>query len=289
MKNVSQDVMRSTSRILSTTLLFLAMLAVSPLHARAQRPLTECDYIQVELQLEISRLASHSHKNTVANEQMEAASSKEEKARLDAERQRWGRQYQLSDEKINRLFKLLRECVCVECGCPKETGKTEEQPRTPDDDLRRNQAAGVFSFISEDSTPRFNTYGINGAYTRFINPSVGFTADFNAHFRERHGTDLSKLSALGGVTFVPFEGAKTTDKATVSFHALGGVSHFKAESGVGSFTDNAATVKIGGAVDVNASKNFFIRLGQVDYAPTWFGGDVQHNVQVGFGAGLRWK
>jgi len=29
-------------------------------------------------------------------------------------------------------------------------------------------------------------------------------------------------------------------------------------------------------------------LGQFDYAPTRFGGETQHNFQVGFGAGVRW-
>ena len=292
--------MSSTSRILSITLLFLAMLAGSPLDTRAQlpqdqRPLTECDKIQVEMMVEMSQLASHYHKNRVANDQMDeidAGRMQGDKARLAAERTRWGMQYQLSQEKIERLFKLLRECACEECRCPKETSRTQEPSEPPGyrgNDFITNQILALASTIREDSSPRFNTYGVNGAYTRFINPSVGITGDFNAHFRERNGTDLSKLSALGGVTFVPFEGAKTSDKATVSLHALVGVSRFKADSGVASFTDNAATVKIGGAVDVNAFSQFFIRAGQVDYAPTWFGGEVQHNFQVGFGAGIRWK
>jgi hypothetical protein len=38
---------------------------------------------------------------------------------------------------------------------------------------------------------------------------------------------------------------------------------------------------------VNVNKRFFVRPVQIDYAPTFFGGNTQHNVQFGFGGGFR--
>ena len=46
-------------------------------------------------------------------------------------------------------------------------------------------------------------------------------------------------------------------------------------------------MKLGAAVDVNVTNNFFIRPIQFDYAPTFFGGNTQNNFQFGFGAGVR--
>src|SRR5687768_11553334 len=276
MKNRSQNVMCFNSRILSITLLFLAMLVVSPRYARAQPgiPNFECVKTRSEILVELDRLEELAFDRGLLsgrlNIQPDDKEAKLKSNRLNA---------RLSREKIQRLLTLLEECCC-----PKETSKTEEPQGSATEKFRSNQAVGLFSVIREDSEPeRFNTYGVNGAYTRVITPSVGITGDFNAHSRELNGMDLSKLSALGGVTLLPFEGAKTTDKATVSLHALVGFSRFKADSGVGSSTDTAATVKLGGALDVNLSNNFFFRLGQVDYAPTRFGGETQHNFQVGFG------
>ena len=173
------------------------------------------------------------------------------------------------------------ECVCPKCP------PTEQPPTGTPPSFKPNEINFNFSFIREDSDPRFNTYGFNGSYTYYFNPTVGITGDVNAHFKNESGADLSKYSVLGGVTVVPFEGAKTTDKVTISMHALFGVSHFKADNGVSRFTDNAFTIKLGGAVDVNVNEHIFIRLPQIDYAPTRFGGHTQHNVQVGAGVGFR--
>ncbi|MGQ0763147.1 MAG: hypothetical protein ACT4OT_14200 [Acidobacteriota bacterium] len=183
--------------------------------------------------------------------------------------------------KMKVTIETLAEKLCECCAKkPDSTGKTQTSFKT-------NQINLNFSFIREDSNPRFNTYGFNGSFTHYVNPTVGLTGDFNGHFKSESGVDLSKYSVLGGVTFVPFEGAKTTDKVTVSTHALFGVSHFKADSGSSGFTDNAFTMKLGGALDVNVNENFFVRPVQIDYAPTRFGGSFQHNVQFSFGIGFR--
>jgi len=77
------------------------------------------------------------------------------------------------------------------------------------------------------------------------------------------------------------------DKVSFSAHALFGISHFSSSAGSVTSTDNAFTMKLGGALDVNVNNHFFIRVIQIDYAPTFFGGNTQNNFQVGFGAGFR--
>ena len=189
--------------------------------------------------------------------------------------------FQATARKIKGIIDKLLDTLCACCA------KKETTPTVPQTGSKPNEITLTFSFIREDSDPRFNTYGFNGSYTHYVNPTVGLTGDFNGHFKTEGGVDLSKYSVLGGVTVVPFEGAKTTDKVTVSTHALFGISHFKADSGISRFTDNAFTMKLGGAVDVNVNENFFIRPVQIDYAPAFFGNNTQHNVQFSFGAGFR--
>jgi hypothetical protein len=149
-----------------------------------------------------------------------------------------------------------------------EAGPTSSEISTPPRDTstctacKANEIVGEFQFIREDAQPdRFNTYGLTTDYTRFLNSScsVGVTGDFNIDFRTGNGADLTKTSFLGGITFIPFKGAKTTDKVTISTHALFGVSHFSSTAGSVSSTDNSFTMKLGGAVDINVTNRFFIR------------------------------
>ncbi|HEY3025347.1 MAG TPA: hypothetical protein VGJ55_04250, partial [Pyrinomonadaceae bacterium] len=64
-------------------------------------------------------------------------------------------------------------------------------------------------------------------------------------------------------------------------------SHFKADSGTASFTENSFTLKIGGGLDINVNKNFFIRPFEINYNPTFFGDETQHNFRIGVGVGFR--
>lgn len=154
--------------------------------------------------------------------------------------------------------------------------------------FEKNEIVGGFSLTREDSEPEdFNTHGFQSSYTRYLNASVGFTADFSANFRDREGVSLTKTSYAGGLTVLPFPGANGDDRVRVFGRALFGVAHFKADTGNASFTDNAFTAKVGAGVDININKHFFVRPAEVDYAPTRFGGVWQHNIQFNTGMGLR--
>ena len=161
-----------------------------------------------------------------------------------------------------------------------------------------NQIVGGFNLIREDSNPdNFNTYGANLSFTHFFERDntknsafsrVGVTADFNVNFRKLEGVDLTKTSVLGGVTFRPFPSmGDAVGKANITAQFLFGVSHLTSSVGSVSVSDNSFTMKLGGALDVNVTPHFFIRPIGVDYAPTFFGGNTQNNVQFTFGAGVR--
>jgi hypothetical protein len=175
----------------------------------------------------------------------------------------------------NKLMDLIYEALDT-CKCSETGSGSDEQPR--------NEISAGFTTIREDASPEnFNTYGFDVAYTHFLNRSVGVTVDFNTLWRQRFGTDLNKTSLLGGVTVMPFDGAKIDDKVTVSFQALVGVAHLKAENRTTSSTDNALTAKIGGSLSIKINRHFGIRPFELYYNPTWFGGSRQDNVQAGAG------
>jgi hypothetical protein len=192
--------------------------------------------------------------------------------KLVSEQNRNDKTIELTKEHLDDWIKeLLKRC------CPEETRITEP-----------NEIVGGFSVIREDSEPEnFNTYGFQSSYTRYLNKTFGLTGDFSANFIERGGVDLSKYSVTGGVTVLPFPGANADDRVRLFTHALIGASFFKVDLGTNIFTDNASTMKLGGGLDVNVNNNFFIRPIQIDYAPTFFGDNTQHNVQFSFGAGVR--
>jgi opacity protein-like surface antigen len=49
----------------------------------------------------------------------------------------------------------------------------------------------------------------------------------------------------------------------------------------------AFTLDLGGGIDLRLNRSFDLRLLQLDYNPTRFGGDTQHNVRVGIGLGIH--
>lgn len=286
MKNRNQNVMRFNSRILPITLLFLAVLAASPRHARAQTAQAsdeECVKIKNEILNEIDDLENINARRGILTFRIALSSEQGDKDRLGAERDRETQNSKLSRNKIRRLLDLLDECRC-----PKGTGKPEETSGTPAEKPRRNEVAGGFSLIREDSDPEnFNTYGFHASYTRYLNETVGLTGDFSANFRERGGVDLTKTSYTGGVTVFPFAPANGDDRVRVFARGLFGVSHLKADIGTASFTDNAFAAHLTGGVDIDVSGPLFVRPIEAGVAPTRFNGEWQANRVYRFSFGFR--
>ncbi len=113
---------------------------------------------------------------------------------------------------------------------------------------------------------RQNFNGFNGAVSGYFNKNLGITADFSGAFKTESGVSAKLYTYTFGPTLrVPM------DKATPFVHALFGGGHFTAdESGTNLLKSNGFVYAIGGGLDVNASKNVAIRIGQFDYLGTRF-------------------
>jgi len=85
----------------------------------------------------------------------------------------------------------------------------------------------------------------------------------------------------------PFKGVQTTDKVTISAQALFGVAHFTSDNGTVSPATTRSPCGWAGRWHVNVNQRFFVRPIAIDYAPTFFGGGTQNNVQFSFGGGVR--
>ena len=130
---------------------------------------------------------------------------------------------------------------------------------------------------------RQNFNGFNGAVTGYFNKNLGITADFSGAFKTESGVSAKVYTYTFGPTIrVPM------DKATPFVHALFGGGRFTAdESGTNLVSSNGFVYAIGGGLDVNASKNVAIRIGQFDYLGTRFESTTFKNFR--YSAGIVFK
>jgi hypothetical protein len=142
---------------------------------------------------------------------------------------------------------------------------------------------------------RQGLHGVNIAYTRNLNKTVGITADFSGHVRRETLTngagefrkDRDQFNLMGGLQFK----ARTASRVTPFAHALFGVGYFRGFSAVllpssnTYFFDDAKSpaMAFGGGLDVRASKRISVRVIQADYNPTFFGRGRQNNFRLSFG------
>lgn len=125
---------------------------------------------------------------------------------------------------------------------------------------------------------RQNFNGFNGAVTGYFNDNLGITADFSGNYKTVDGIKAKVYSYTFGPTIrVPM------DKATPFVHALFG----GARASVEDFSSNGFAYAIGGGLDLNASKNVAIRIGQFDFLGTRLEGENQKNFR--YSAGIVFK
>lgn len=109
---------------------------------------------------------------------------------------------------------------------------------------------------------RQNFNGFNLAGTGYFNQNFGITADFSGNYKTIDSTKVNLYSYMFGPTLRAPMG-----KATPFVHALFGGAHLSSE---GLESQNAFAYALGGGLDVNATKNIAVRLGQFDYVGTRF-------------------
>ena len=123
---------------------------------------------------------------------------------------------------------------------------------------------------------------IDGTY--YLLKVIGVTGDFEYHHKDLGGGDNARLLSFHGGPRLKAHIGGLEPFA----HVLFGVTNFHLNiAGVGSTSDNAFSMKLGGGVDVKVAPHFALRLGEFNYYLTKFASDTQNNVTVGAGIVIR--
>ena len=136
-------------------------------------------------------------------------------------------------------------------------------------DFRKYEIGGGFNFYHETNEPFYGGYG---TFVYHPKPCWGVVGDFTVDHHSETGFTSTMEWYMGGVriqhpmtTFTPYGQV-----------LIGGV-HSSLNFGGTSQSFNAFGAKIGGGLDWNVSPRFGIRLGQITYDFSRFGGQTQNN------------
>jgi opacity protein-like surface antigen len=139
------------------------------------------------------------------------------------------------------------------------------------------QVFGGYQWTSVDfgsGIDRQNFNGWNAALDGYFNKNFGITADFSGAYKSENGADVKIHSYMFGPTLrMPGE------KVTPFVHALFGGAHASGSALGMSAASNGFAYAFGGGLDLNAGKNFAIRVGQFDYLGTRFEIESQKNLR----------
>lgn len=149
---------------------------------------------------------------------------------------------------------------------------------------------GGYSYMnSEDLAPGLDLTGSGWevAGTYYTNNWFGLTADFDGHYTNAFGVDVSNYNYLFGAT-----AAYRQTKFTPFGHLLLGGSRVSVDLGLlgplgASATDNTFALALGGGADWHLNERFSVRPVQLDYLMTRFGGNTQNNLRYSAGLVVR--
>ena len=159
------------------------------------------------------------------------------------------------------MRKLFMAALFIACTAP----FTFAQTATGGDYNKYDIYAGFSHDRVDISSGREGFNGVEGAITGNLSRYFGLKGDYSFHRKDFNGS-------------------------TVDLHTLVGFQHARFNtSGITGFTDtdNGFAAVIGGGLDFRVSPRVDFRAIQVDYNPTHFGGDTQHNFRVGVGIIFR--
>jgi hypothetical protein len=128
-----------------------------------------------------------------------------------------------------------------------------------------NQAYAGVSLISEDSDPRFNTYGGEVAFTHFLNPQVGLTGDAGLNFGSQNMVDYRKFTIMAGITIIPLQQMALAAKVNLYAHALIGLAAINASIGTYSNTNTSFAGEVGAGINIPIKKSWSVRPIEVNY------------------------
>jgi hypothetical protein len=154
-------------------------------------------------------------------------------------------------------------------------------------DVPKAELFGGYSFLHTGSgisnVSGYNSNGWDAALTVNVNKYFGITADMNGEYKT-----INQVKAnIHNFLFGP-EIAFRAPKAKPFVHALFGIGHATGSTSFAgtsvSSSENAFTTAMGGGLDVSVAPLISVRLGQLDYVRTQFGGDSQNHMR--FAAGV---
>jgi opacity protein-like surface antigen len=128
-----------------------------------------------------------------------------------------------------------------------------------------------------------NFNGWNAAFTANLNQWLGVTADVSGAYKDFSGVSAKQHNFLFG----PTVSYSHSEKVKPFAHVLFGVSRADAGFSGISASENAFAMAFGGGADVAVNKNIAVRVGQLDYLLTRFGGDSQNNMRFSTGLVFR--
>lgn len=137
------------------------------------------------------------------------------------------------------------------------------------------QVFGGYAFTSVDmkgATDRQSFNGWDADFAARVAKNVSLVTDISGAYKSEtmsiSGSDVTAKARIYNYLFGPRVSA-STGKITPFAEALFGVAHATIGADVtgvsGSISSNGFGMALGGGVDVNASKNFSIRLAKFDY------------------------
>jgi len=164
---------------------------------------------------------------------------------------------------MRKLFHLV--CFIVLCA----TAAFAQQPDYPKVDF-----TGAFTVVRLDGGEKL--YGVTGAPAYNFNKHFAVEGDLTYTTHHFIGDRVNLVTYMGGARYTVRPGSS---KLQPFAHALFGGSHVS----VLGFSDNGWAAKVGGGLDIVATKHIAVRVFQIDYYPTHFGGTVDNNVAFTFG------
>jgi opacity protein-like surface antigen len=197
------------------------------------------------------------------------------------------------------MRKLLMAAFIIACAAPFASAQTASG------DYNKLDVGVLFSHNRVDTgfddpsqnfiTEREGFNGVEGFAKGNLSRYVGLVGDYSFHrksFGDTVGTtnvgvDVDLHTLMGGVEF---KDNSTETKVKPFGRLLAGFQHARANvSGVNGFdeNDNGFSAAVGGGVDFRVNPRVDIRAVQLDYNPTRFGGETQHNFRVGVGVIFR--
>jgi hypothetical protein len=146
---------------------------------------------------------------------------------------------------------------------------------------------GYYNFGSGGN--KLGTFGIGVGGTKWTGSGLGITIEGGAYFHEEKKEEVKENNSvshlIGGVSYSP---SAPGGDWQVAGHLLGGIAFHKQRVTIPGFESNeqnatSPMLNLGISIDKRISRTLNWRLLRLDYSPTFFNDETQHNFRAGTG------